>query len=566
MEEGIKVEILSNSEQRYQLICEASADGLWDYDLINKDRFYTEKWYNNYGITKEEFGNPRNWINLIHPEDVDMFLKYRNAIKKGKGSKYSVEYRILARNGGVRWFIEKCMVKRDETGSIQRIAGSHTDITDIKQQNKTIEKLAYYDTLTELPNRTYLIKKLGSILYDADLSHNSGVLMHFDIDDFNLINNFFGHELGDKVIKYIGIKIWELFKEDNNVFVSRSGGDEYTILIEKVSSEKEINKYINKIMKLFKEKFEIEGNELYIAVSMGATYFPQHGTSTEVLLKNVDIALHKAKDAGKNCYKIFEKNMNDAVNNKVTMQGKIREGLANEEFCLYYQPQIDTTTGKLSGFEALVRWKSTKYGMIYPDEFIKIAEESGFIVAIGKLILKAACQFCKKINANSQSKLKVAVNVSAVELMQSEFVDNLKEIVEASGVKPELMEFEITESVLMESFTVNKEKLMSIKEYGSSIALDDFGTGYSSLNYIKQLPIDILKIDKSFIDDMSDTSFVDLIIILAHRIGIEVVAEGVETKAQEELLTRQKCDKIQGYFFSKPIPEEEALMFMEKYK
>lgn len=261
--------------------------------------------------------------------------------------------------------------------------------------------------------------------------------------------------------------------------------------------------------------------------------------------------------------------MNVAVSSKMVLKSSLRDAVENEEFVLYYQPQIDSATGKLDGFEALIRWTSPKHGFVSPDEFIKLAEETGIIVAIGKWVLKEACEFCKKINKESGDNYNIAINISPIELIQYEFIDNVKEIINESGVNPALLEFEITESSLMESCSANVEKLLLLKEVGISIALDDFGTGYSSLNYLKKLPIDILKIDKSFVDDLGladlEDNFVDIIINLAHRMGIKVVAEGVETKLQHRLLKKEKCDKFQGYLFSKPLPEASAIDFKENY-
>ncbi len=257
--------------------------------------------------------------------------------------------------------------------------------------------------------------------------------------------------------------------------------------------------------------------------------------------------------------------MSDSIGNKILLQSSIKKALENNEFVLYYQPQIDVLTDKLCGYEALIRWISPKHGFVAPDKFIKLAEENGTIVDLGRWVLKQACEFCTKINIDEKDNIVISVNVSPIELMQYEFVDNVKNIINSSGVSPKLIEIEITESSLMESFDVSIEKLNQLKEFGLSIAIDDFGTGYSSLKYLNLLPIDILKIDKSFVDDIAsnnaDKNFIDLIILLAHRMGLKVVAEGVETEIQKSVLKTQGCDKIQGYIFSKPMPEVNAIEY-----
>lgn len=560
---------LTHVKESYRLICEASTGGTWDIDLKRNVRVFTESWYEGYGFFKINIFNVKEWAERIHPEDKQIFLNYQKSIKESKKEKYSCEYRMATNSGEYRYFIEKCIVIRDDKGVIERIAGSHTDITDRKLQEIKIEKLAYHDILTGLPNRTYLNKKLNSILLNCEEKSFHGVTVFIGLDNFSLINDFFGHATGDKALIYISNRLKYAFAQYNKVFVSKFSGDEYVIIIEELKSNKEISEYITRILEVFEEKFIIDSNELYITISMGIVEFPKDGVTVEELFKNADTALHKAKEAGKNCYKFFKNSMNDSIRDKILLQSSIRKALENNEFVLYYQPQIDVLTGRLSGYEALIRWISPKHGFVSPDKFIKLSEENGTIVHLGRWVLQEACEFCKKINISEENQYVISVNISPVELMQYEFVDKVKDIISKSGVLPKLIEIEITESALMESFDVNIEKLNKLREFGLSIAMDDFGTGYSSLNYLNQLPIDTLKIDKSFVDDIanrnSDKNFVDIIILLAHRMGILVVAEGVETEEQKLVLTTQGCDKIQGYIFSKPMTEGNAIEYKNNF-
>ncbi len=562
-------EVLARSRERYMLICEASAGGYWDLDLVTKESFYTENWYNSYGFSLEDISHTHNWEKCIHTDDIEIYLNYKENLKSGKSRNYSCEYRIAAKDGDYKWFVEKSIVVYNMDGRIIRLAGTHTDITEKKLQEKRIERLAYYDTLTRLPNRTYLNNKFAYILDKSNSNYTSGMVMFIDVDQFKLINDFFGHEMGDGVLIYIGDKLTELFRNDEKVFIYKFGGDEYVILIEETEDEKQIKNYIDKTMKVFEKKFVIDNNELYVTVSMGVVLFPQNGNNPDLLFRNVDTALNKAKESGKNCYKMFENEMNLNVVSKMLLQNSLKNAIQNNEFILYYQPQIDALTNKLAGYEALIRWVSPKHGFVQPNQFIKVAEEIGTIVAIGKWVLRQACEFCKKVNAESYDEYKIAVNISPIELMQYEFVDNVKRIIMESGINPALIEIEITESALMESFSIIIEKLIQLKEFGVSISLDDFGTGYSSLNYLKQLPIDTLKIDKSFIDDLEtgnlERYFIDIIISLAHRMNLKVIAEGVETKSQSEILAKQGCDRFQGYLFSKPLTEEDAINYKDKY-
>lgn len=561
--------VLVHAKESYRLICEASAGGTWDFDLKAKVRKFTDSWYKEYGFSQEDILETKNWARYIHPEDKEIFLSYQRSIKESLEEKYSCEYRIAISSGEYRYFIEKCIVIRDAKGIIERIAGSHSDITDKKLQELEIKKLAYHDILTGLPNRAYLNKEFSSLLRNYNKKALGGCTVFVGLDNFSLINEFFGHETGDKVLIYISNKLKDTFSHCDNVFISKFSGDEYVIIVKDLYDDKEMNEYIKRILGVFEEKVIIEDNELYVTVSMGMVLFPKDGNTVEELFKNADTALHKAKEAGKNCYKFFHHSMNDSIRNKILMQSSIRKALENHEFILHYQPQIDVKTGKLSGYEALVRWISPSLGFVRPDKFIKLSEENGTIVHLGRWVLEQACEFSKKINSNKDDKYVVSVNISPIELMQYEFVDRVKGIINHSGANPRLIEIEITESALMESFDANIKKLNMLKELGVGIALDDFGTGYSSLNYLNQLPIDTLKIDKSFVDDIANSnehkSFVDIIIVLAHRMGLKVVAEGVETEVQREVLTTQGCDKIQGYIFSKPLTELNAIEYKNNF-
>jgi len=562
-------EILVDAKESYRLICEASTGGTWDFNLITTVRVFTKSWYKQYGLLENDVLNIKNWTNHIHPEDKAIFSSYQKSIKESNHEKYSCEYRIAICNGEYIYFAEKCIVLRDAKGTIKRIAGSHTDITDKKLQDIKIENLAYHDILTGLPNRSYLYKELNSALQDSNNKSTSGAIIFIGLDNFSLINEFFGHETGDKVLIYISNRLQETFKESDYINVSKFGGDEYVILIKELNNDLEVKKNIKIILDVFEKKIIFEENEFYITISMGIALFPKDGVTTEQLLKNADAALHKAKELGKNCYKYFDYSMSDSIANKILLQNSIRNAIENNEFVLYYQPQVDVTTGKLFGYEALIRWVSPRYGFVQPDKFIKLAEENGAIVPLGRWVLTQACEFCAKINISNEDKYVICVNISPIELMQYEFVDKTIDIINRSGVSPELIEIEITESSLMESFDINIEKLNILKKFGLSIAIDDFGTGYSSLKYLNLLPIDTLKIDKSFVDDIAsnnkDKNFVDIIIALAHRMGLKVVAEGVETEIQKLVLKTQGCDKIQGYIYSKPLTELNAIEYKKKF-
>lgn len=563
-------EKLVHVKESYRLICEASTGGTWDFDLLTNVRSFTDSWYTKYGFSRNDILKIKNWVKHIHRHDKDIFSNYQRLIKETNHEKYSCEYRIIMKNGEYRYFVEKCIVVRDTEGAIKRIAGSHTDITERKLQDVKIRKLAYHDILTGLPNRAYLNKKLKTALSNCIRNSVFGAIVFIGVDNFSIINEFFGHDTGDKVLIYISKKFKEIFDKNDVVFISKVSGDEYVILIKELSDVGFVRDYIKMILKVFEKKIIIEHNELYITISMGIAVFPKDGGNVEQLLKNADTALHKAKELGKNCYEFFNTSMGDFIMNKILLQSSIRKALENNEFVLFYQPQIDALTGRLCGYEALIRWVSPKYGFVGPDKFIKLAEENGTIIPLGRWVLKQACDFCTKVNTKKEDNYVISVNISPIELMQYEFVDTVKNIIIESGIAPNLIEIEITETSIMESFDTSIVKINELKEFGLSIAMDDFGTGYSSLKYLNLLPMDVLKIDKSFVDDIDnnnnrDKNFIDIIIMLAHRMGLKVVAEGVETENQRLVLVSQGCDKIQGYIFSKPLNESDAIKYKTNF-
>jgi EAL domain-containing protein (putative c-di-GMP-specific phosphodiesterase class I) len=307
-------------------------------------------------------------------------------------------------------------------------------------------------------------------------------------------------------------------------------------------------------------------NTIHISVSSGISIYPQHATTTEGLIKNSDVAMYRAKKDGKNKHIVFQQEMDKDFSERIDMENGLRKAIEEKEFLLHYQPQLALKTGEIVGFEALIRWDRPDYGLIAPLKFIGIAEETGLIVQIGRWVLQTACGFMKALNDTMHSSYKVSVNISVVQLMQGDFVSMVKEVLETTGFNPMLLELELTESKLLEMVELNMQKLIDLRNYGVHISIDDFGKGFSSLSYLKQLPINTLKIDKSFVDDIpeNDNSMIESIIHIGHQRNLTVVAEGVEKHEQVEFLSRYKCDIVQGYYFSEPVPEDEVIKLLDK--
>lgn len=419
--------------------------------------------------------------------------------------------------------------------------------------------LAYHDQLTGIDNRLSLIEMLTEFLNGNN--GNKCAILFVDIDNFKYVNDTMGHSFGDRLLKEISDMLVCML--DKNCSVYRLGGDEFVVLIEDFYDIYEIEKTAVKILKELKNPVEIDGRTFFSTVSIGISLYPDHGSTMDELLKNADIAVYKAKEMGKNRIAIYNEPMNIAVAERMNIEKYLRTALENNEFELYYQPQLDIQTNQISGFEALLRWRNAELGFVMPAKFISIAENTHLIIPIGEWVLRNACLFLKRIQQSGHKNLMISINVSMLQLLQDDFVDVVTEILELANLKPGYLEIEITESILMESYEAIAEKLKLLKAKGVKIALDDFGKGYSSLNYLRHLPISTLKIDKSFIDTISSgkesQSMIDLIVKIGKSMDLCVVAEGVETQEQLDYLVIHKCNKMQGYLYSRPLPETEAI-------
>lgn len=418
--------------------------------------------------------------------------------------------------------------------------------------------LAYYDNLTSLPNRTYFGEELDKAIDYSNKTGEKGALLFIDLDNFKKINDTLGHHYGDRLLKIAADRLKTII--DKNSTVYRLGGDEFLVLMKNVKNEKLIVNTCKKIINSFGSHFEIDGKQIFTTVSIGISLYPNDGLDSNLILKSADTAMYKAKDLGRNRYEFYNIEMFNEILKKSQIEKGLRDAIIKNEFQLYYQPQIDCKTRKIKGMEALLRWKSNDFGFVSPAEFIPIAEETSLIVPIGQWVLKTACKQAKQWLDFGYNIGAVAVNVSIVQLRHPGFVNIVKSALIDSNLPPKLLEIEITESVLMQFLDYNIVILNELKKLGINISLDDFGTGYSSLNYLRTLPIDNLKIDKSFIDSIhlnsGDREIADGIIQLAHKMNLNVIAEGVEWEDQFQILQSLNCEMVQGYLFSRPIPAD----------
>jgi len=444
---------------------------------------------------------------------------------------------------------------------------------DLNLQYKTLleykeklYKLAYQDHLTMLPNRRLFYHDISK-WENNNVTLEPLTLFIIDVDNFKYINDIHGHDYGDQIIVNVANRIEKNLVDNMQLY--RIGGDEFGILIKGCMNKEDIEYFAQSVINDVKQNMFVS-TKTFLSISIGIASYPDSSDDINDIAKFADVALYKAKDAGKNTYSFFETSLKQIIDEKVLMQDKLKFALNKEEFVLHFQPQVDLNNGQIRGFEALVRWYNDELGFIPPNKFIPIAEETKSIIEIGKWILARSIEFGAKLNQNESKKYIISVNISAVQWMQEDFVDMVESILNRYHLNAECLELEITESILIHSFDKTIDKVTRLKEKGIKVALDDFGTGYSSLNYLKELPISTLKIDKAFIDDIFDKTskkvlILNAIIELGHTIGLEVIAEGVETEEQVSYLSENECDCIQGYFYSKPLEQKNIEPFIAMF-
>lgn len=557
---------LEKSEERYRLVAEGANDGLWDWDLITDTVFLSEKWAKRLGYQEPNIHNfLSKWSQDMLKEDQEKIREYYQACEQENSQNFAAEYR-LTRQDQLIWILIKAKVLRDAEKKAVRMAGSITDITDTKEHEEKIFRLAYYDFLTNIPNRVMLNDKLEHILKEQN-PDTCTALYYIDLDNFKHVNDTLGHDYGDALLKLVAKELETLREKDYSVY--RAGGDEFVALIENITARDEIVIWADRIHNLICHHWMIGDHEVYVSASVGVTVIPDDGLDYQKILRNADTAMYTAKEAGRSNYKFFNEEMLSEVTIRTAIEADLRKALERGEFRLYYQPCIRMSDGKVIGMEALIRWFHPKKGLISPVEFIPIAEETGLIKRIGRWVLEEACRQSRIWQEQGLYGIPIAVNVSKIQLEDERFVTDLASLLEVSGIDPRCLQIEITESCVIKSMEVSVEKLKEIRKMGIHILLDDFGTGYSSLCYLQSLPIDVVKIDKSFVDSIAvkarNTLIIDDIISIAHKSEMTVIAEGVETEDQFNYLMDEECDAMQGYYRCKPLPREDVEKWISHY-
>jgi diguanylate cyclase (GGDEF)-like protein/PAS domain S-box-containing protein len=480
-------------------------------------------------------------------EEMTRLLREQGMVK-------NFECAVHRKDGSKMWFSANVRAVSEE-GIVVGYEGTNEDITARKVAEERIQFLAYYDALTELPNRTLLQDRLTKALASARRRKDKVALLFLDLDDFKIINDSLGHSVGDVLLQEVAERLKKWGREQDTV--ARLGGDEFLITLTEVKDLADVAVAAERLMDAMTAGFVVQGHSLNVSCSIGVSIFPEHGTDCETLIKNADAAMYRAKDCGRNNFHFFAEDMNTQAVEQLTLENSLRLALGNQELFLVYQPQMDIGTGRITGLEALLRWQHPDLGLVPPDRFIRIAEKSGLIVPIGEWVLRTACRQARKWQDDGLPAVSVAVNVSAVQFRQQGFCELIKSVLHETGLAPQYLELELTESLLLANADVTRSVLRELKSMGLTLAIDDFGTGYSNFTSLRQFGVSKLKIDRSFISDVAtnpdDSAITAAIISMAKSLRLRVIAEGVEDEAQMSFLRAHQCDEIQGYYFSKPL-------------
>lgn len=545
------------------LLLDSAIDSIIAFGSDERIIYANEAAYETRGYGKEEFIG-MFLQDITVPEHADLIkTMIKSAIENGN---VKLETGHLRKDGTIMP-IEIHAQPVDFRGR-EVIAAIVRDITERKEVEDLFNYAAHYNPLTGLPNRTLLTDRLNTAIAHTQRNNHCTALLFLDLDNFKTINDTLGHDSGDSLLKKVAERLSKCLREEDTI--AHLGGDEFALLLPKVSQIDDAMKVAEKVLEVIRSPFGLGERILHTTTSIGIALCPNDGEDSQLLLKNADTALNRAKELGRNNYQLYTPAMNDRTLERFALENSMRKGLENDEFIVYYQPQVDLHSGEVVGMEALVRWMHPDFGMVPPMEFIPLAEETGFIIQLGEVVLRKACSQNKLWQDEGHGPMKISVNLSAKQFLQRNLVDMVQQVLYETALEPKYLELEITESLLMNDTDAAIEALQKLKDMGVQISIDDFGTGYSSLSRLKKLPIHTLKIDRSFICDIpadSDGSSIAMAIInMAHSLKLKAIAEGVETTEQMNFLRTLKCDEMQGFVFSRPLPAEDATELLKKAK
>ena len=557
------------SEERFALAVSGTNDGIWDWNLDTGEVYYSPRFKEMLGYRADDpavAADINTWRNHIHPADRERAPELLENYLHGRDGIFSVEHRLLTETGDMLWVQLRGRAQRDEAegaaGRPRRMSGSMTDITERKLQETALAHAALHDTLTGLPNRTLLYERLNQALMTARRDNSPLAVVMLDIDNFKDINEGFGHPSGDLILQQVATRLASGRPRSHTV--ARLGGDTYVLLAPDIA-EKDVKQQVREVNKALEPPFELEGHTIAVKASAGIALFPQHGEDAVLLIQRAEVALHRARRENTG-YAVYDVDRDQGSQRYFAFDAELKQAVAHDELVLHYQPIMTLRTGYITAVEALLRWRHPKHGLIAPDAFIPRAEHMGLMDIPTLWVLEQALGQCAAW-AETGHPLTVAVNISAGSLQDQRLPDRIAALLQKTGVPPNRLEIEITESAIMIDPARAKETLERLRAMKLALVIDDFGTGYASLGYLKELPVDKIKLDKSFVTNMlnddSDVEIVRAATLLAHKLGLKVIAEGVESDEVLKLLSKLGCDQAQGHYLSPPLAETELVKWLD---
>ena len=554
---------LQQSEQRFRQLVSMSSDWYWEQDRELRFTMVTGGFTEKAGVAVEAVLGKTRWEYVPSLLDSEAGRAHIAQVRAHQPFA-NLEYQVLDEHGDTRWFCVNGQPVFDDGGALLGYRGTGSDITERKLTEQRVHHVAQHDVLTGLPNRSLLQDRLGQAIAFANRSGRQIWVMLIDLDRFKFVNDSMGHKAGDVLLMTVAARLTASLRDTDTV--ARLSGDEFVVIVSEDRDVPLSPDIVQRVMDSVAQPVMLGTKEFFVTCSIGVAVYPSEGTPADSLIEHADIAMYSAKKMGRNNFQFYTPAMNEESLERVRIEGALRNALERNEFVLHYQPQVDLKTGQIVGMEALIRWKHPELGMVPPGRFIAIAEETGLIVQIGAWVLRTACAQNKAWQDAGLGRLRVAVNLSARQFGAADLIDGLESVLRDTALDPDCLEIELTESLFMSDVTPAVDLLHRMKSLGVNLSIDDFGTGYSSLSYLSRFPIDVLKIDRSFVADITvdanDAAIVTSIIALAHNLKLAVIAEGVETLEQLDYLRSHGCDEMQGYYFSKPLAAEdfEALL------
>lgn len=561
------VQALRTSEERFALAASGANDGIWDWDLTNNTVYYSPRWKAMLGYGEAEISeSPDEWLGRIHPDDLGQLKADLANHLAGRTPHFINEHRLMSKTGSYRWVLTRGLAVRNKTQAPHRLTGSLTDFTDRKMAEERLQHDAMHDLLTGLPNRAYLFDQLRRAI-ERTRRHGDylSAVLFIDLDRFKIINESLGHDSGDQLLYATARRLEGCLRPEDTI--ARFGGDEFAVLLDNIQHSSQAAQVASRILEMLIQPFSIGGQDVFISASIGIALTSSNYERAEDMLRDVDTAMYQAKALGRNRYQMFDTEMHARSLARLRLEADLRRAIERKEFEVYYQPVIALPGNTITAFEALLRWRHPEQGILPPSEFLSVAEETGMILPVNEWVLRTACAQVKAWQVTINPELRIAVNISARMLQDDSLTQTVQHILAETGLPYTSLMLEITESDAMQDFAQTVRTLSQLKELGVSISLDDFGMRYSSLDYLKRFPVNTIKIDRSFIAEVTqnpeNAAIARAIISVAHVLNKTVVAEGVEELTQAEFLNFHLCDEAQGYLYCRPQPAESITRLMQ---